>query len=56
MCLKCADLGHTMVDWDQHIDWSLRVVEEFYQQVVSRCYCLKIWRENTPIFISIGRS
>lgn len=32
MCLKCADLGHTMVDWDQHIDWSLRVVEEFYQQ------------------------
>ncbi|XP_053992302.1 dual 3',5'-cyclic-AMP and -GMP phosphodiesterase beta-like isoform X2 [Hylaeus volcanicus] len=32
MCLKCADLGHTMVEWEQHFDWSLRVVEEFYQQ------------------------
>ena len=32
MCLKCADLSHTMVDWPQHLDWSLRVVEEFYQQ------------------------
>lgn len=32
MCIKCADLSHALVDWQQHLDWSLRVVEEFYQQ------------------------
>lgn len=35
MCIKCADLSHALVDWRQHLDWSLRVVEEFYQQVKS---------------------
>lgn len=32
MCIKVADLSHAMVDWYQHVDWSLKVVEEFYQQ------------------------
>lgn len=41
MCLKCADLSHALVDWNQHFDWSLRVAEEFYQQVrLSRQYSL----------------
>lgn len=32
MCIKCADLSHALVDWNQHQAWSIRVVEEFYQQ------------------------
>lgn len=32
MCIKAADLSHALVDWYQHVDWSLRVAEEFYQQ------------------------
>eukprot|EP01071_Lankesteria_metandrocarpae_P003436 Lankesteria_metandrocarpae@DN2951_c1_g1_i1.p1 len=32
MSIKMADLAHTCLDWDQHLNWSLRVVEEFYQQ------------------------
>eukprot|EP01053_Blabericola_migrator_P011236 Blabericola_migrator_1__11235@NODE_65_length_15685_cov_31_404533_g58_i0_p2_GENE_NODE_65_length_15685_cov_31_404533_g58_i0NODE_65_length_15685_cov_31_404533_g58_i0_p2_ORF_typecomplete_len922_score147_15PDEase_I/PF00233_19/1_2e66HD/PF01966_22/0_066RNA_pol_3_Rpc31/PF11705_8/9e02RNA_pol_3_Rpc31/PF11705_8/0_05_NODE_65_length_15685_cov_31_404533_g58_i0800110766 len=32
LCMKIADLSHALVDWNQHMDWSLRVTEEFYQQ------------------------
>eukprot|EP01054_Gregarina_sp_Poly1_P008926 Gregarina_sp_Poly_1__8925@NODE_53_length_17536_cov_99_000057_g45_i0_p3_GENE_NODE_53_length_17536_cov_99_000057_g45_i0NODE_53_length_17536_cov_99_000057_g45_i0_p3_ORF_typecomplete_len756_score94_71PDEase_I/PF00233_19/8_8e66HD/PF01966_22/1_4e04HD/PF01966_22/0_036DUF1053/PF06327_14/0_098DUF1053/PF06327_14/4_7e037TMRDISM_7TM/PF07695_11/167TMRDISM_7TM/PF07695_11/18_NODE_53_length_17536_cov_99_000057_g45_i063408607 len=32
LCMKMADLSHALVDWQQHMDWSLRVTEEFYQQ------------------------
>ncbi|XP_053992971.1 dual 3',5'-cyclic-AMP and -GMP phosphodiesterase beta-like isoform X3 [Hylaeus volcanicus] len=32
MCMKCADLSHEFVEWDQHVDWELRLAEEFYQQ------------------------
>lgn len=30
--MKMADLSHALVDWPQHLEWSLRVTEEFYQQ------------------------
>ncbi|KAH0485164.1 MAG: uncharacterized protein KVP18_003982 [Porospora cf. gigantea A] len=30
--IKCADISHVCMPWAQHMDWSLRVVEEFYQQ------------------------
>jgi hypothetical protein len=32
--MKCADLSHEFVEWDQHLDWELRLAEEFYQQVI----------------------
>eukprot|EP01053_Blabericola_migrator_P011233 Blabericola_migrator_1__11232@NODE_65_length_15685_cov_31_404533_g58_i0_p6_GENE_NODE_65_length_15685_cov_31_404533_g58_i0NODE_65_length_15685_cov_31_404533_g58_i0_p6_ORF_typecomplete_len474_score54_08PDEase_I/PF00233_19/3_8e65_NODE_65_length_15685_cov_31_404533_g58_i011282549 len=32
LCAKLADLSHTLVKWDLHLQWSYRVVEEFYQQ------------------------
>lgn len=32
MLFKAADLGHVALDWDQHLEWSLRLAEEFYQQ------------------------
>lgn len=31
-CLKAADLNHAFMPWDQHLAWSFRVTEEFYQQ------------------------
>lgn len=33
LCVKAADLGHGLVDWKQHVEWSSRITEEFYQQV-----------------------
>lgn len=30
--MKLADLSHGFVEWMQHLNWSLRVTEEFYQQ------------------------
>lgn len=33
MCIKAADLGHAVLPLEQHANWSLRVLEEFYQQV-----------------------
>ncbi|KYF42118.1 3'5'-cyclic nucleotide phosphodiesterase domain-containing protein [Toxoplasma gondii ARI] len=32
MCVKVADIGHSCVPWNQHFEWSSRVVEEFYLQ------------------------
>lgn len=32
LCVKTADLSHGLVDWKQHIQWSCRITEEFYQQ------------------------
>lgn len=32
MCVKMADLGHSIVEWPQHQEWSRRVTEEFYAQ------------------------
>lgn len=30
--MKMGDLSHALVDWPQHMDWSLRVTKEFYLQ------------------------
>lgn len=32
LAFKAADLGHATLDWSQHLDWSLRISEEYYQQ------------------------
>eukprot|EP01053_Blabericola_migrator_P002266 Blabericola_migrator_1__2265@NODE_1626_length_4142_cov_67_299877_g1059_i0_p1_GENE_NODE_1626_length_4142_cov_67_299877_g1059_i0NODE_1626_length_4142_cov_67_299877_g1059_i0_p1_ORF_typecomplete_len383_score59_53PDEase_I/PF00233_19/1_6e61HD/PF01966_22/0_055Phosducin/PF02114_16/1_5_NODE_1626_length_4142_cov_67_299877_g1059_i012442392 len=32
LAFKAADLGHATLDWTQHLDWSLRLSEEYYQQ------------------------
>ncbi|XP_026189905.1 uncharacterized protein LOC34622994 [Cyclospora cayetanensis] len=32
MCMRAADIGHSVVDWDQHFEWSGRVTAEFYLQ------------------------
>eukprot|EP01071_Lankesteria_metandrocarpae_P011458 Lankesteria_metandrocarpae@DN5446_c0_g1_i18.p1 len=32
MCLKAADLSHGALEWSQHVEWSMRVTEEFYKQ------------------------
>ncbi|EZG61398.1 putative phosphodiesterase [Gregarina niphandrodes] len=32
MLFKMADLGHAVLDWPAHLDWTLRLQEEFYQQ------------------------
>eukprot|EP00917_Polyrhabdina_sp_WS-2016_P015124 GHVP01032965.1.p1 GENE.GHVP01032965.1~~GHVP01032965.1.p1 ORF type:complete len:843 (+),score=142.93 GHVP01032965.1:5315-7843(+) len=32
LCIKMADIGHATVDWGQHLEWSWRVSEEFFQQ------------------------
>eukprot|EP01053_Blabericola_migrator_P011231 Blabericola_migrator_1__11230@NODE_65_length_15685_cov_31_404533_g58_i0_p1_GENE_NODE_65_length_15685_cov_31_404533_g58_i0NODE_65_length_15685_cov_31_404533_g58_i0_p1_ORF_typecomplete_len938_score126_04PDEase_I/PF00233_19/9e65HD/PF01966_22/0_036AA_permease/PF00324_21/0_052DUF1053/PF06327_14/0_055DUF1053/PF06327_14/4_9e03Otopetrin/PF03189_13/0_43Otopetrin/PF03189_13/3_9e03_NODE_65_length_15685_cov_31_404533_g58_i01126114074 len=32
LCIKMADLSHGLIEWEQHVEWSLRVTEEFYQQ------------------------
>lgn len=32
LCMKAGDLSHTAVHWNNHLNWSLRVCEEFYQQ------------------------
>lgn len=32
MCIRASDLGHAVVEWDQHFEWSCRVVTEFYLQ------------------------
>lgn len=33
LVFKSADLGHSTLDWSQHLEWSLRLAEEYYQQV-----------------------
>eukprot|EP00923_Selenidium_pygospionis_P019728 GHVN01034388.1.p1 GENE.GHVN01034388.1~~GHVN01034388.1.p1 ORF type:complete len:844 (+),score=52.12 GHVN01034388.1:1836-4367(+) len=30
--IKAADIGHSIFKWDDHLDWSVRVVAEFYAQ------------------------
>ncbi|PFH36271.1 3'5'-cyclic nucleotide phosphodiesterase domain-containing protein [Besnoitia besnoiti] len=32
ICIRASDLGHAMVEWDQHFEWASRVVTEFYLQ------------------------
>eukprot|EP01053_Blabericola_migrator_P009439 Blabericola_migrator_1__9438@NODE_510_length_7944_cov_147_881554_g391_i0_p4_GENE_NODE_510_length_7944_cov_147_881554_g391_i0NODE_510_length_7944_cov_147_881554_g391_i0_p4_ORF_typecomplete_len301_score25_17PDEase_I/PF00233_19/6e28_NODE_510_length_7944_cov_147_881554_g391_i020792981 len=32
MIVKAADISHACVDWAQHLEWSCRIQEEFYQQ------------------------
>jgi len=32
MCIKAGDLAHAALDWNQHLEWSFGVVEEFYKQ------------------------
>lgn len=32
MVIKCADIGHSAKPFDQHVEWSRRVVTEFYRQ------------------------
>lgn len=32
MCMRAADIGHSIVPWDQHYEWSSRVTAEFYLQ------------------------
>lgn len=32
MIMKCADLSHVTMLWEQHLEWSFRVAEEFYRQ------------------------
>lgn len=33
LVFKAADLGHAALEWSQHLEWSLRLTEEYYQQV-----------------------
>lgn len=30
--MRAADIGHSIVPWDQHFEWSCRVTAEFYLQ------------------------
>ena len=30
--MRAADIGHSIVAWDQHFEWSSRVTVEFYLQ------------------------
>ncbi|CDJ40036.1 3',5'--cyclic-nucleotide phosphodiesterase, putative [Eimeria tenella] len=32
MCMRAADIGHSILSWDQHFEWSSRVTAEFYLQ------------------------
>lgn len=32
LCVKLADLSHSLFEWPQHLEWSLRVTREFYLQ------------------------
>eukprot|EP01071_Lankesteria_metandrocarpae_P011464 Lankesteria_metandrocarpae@DN5446_c0_g1_i7.p1 len=32
MCLIAADISHGALEWSQHVEWSMRVTEEFYRQ------------------------
>mmetsp|Transcript_2079 Transcript_2079/g.2515 ORF Transcript_2079/g.2515 Transcript_2079/m.2515 type:complete len:691 (-) Transcript_2079:155-2227(-) len=32
MIVKLADLSHAVLKWPQHVKWSTRIAEEFYQQ------------------------
>lgn len=50
MCIKCADLSHALIDWKQHLDWSLRVAEEFYQQVKDS------EEKSTVVYAAIGEA
>ena len=33
MCIKLADINAPCKDFELHIQWTKRIVEEFYQQV-----------------------
>lgn len=30
--MRAADIGHSILSWDQHFEWSSRVTAEFYLQ------------------------
>ncbi|KAL8453504.1 hypothetical protein Emag_001877 [Eimeria magna] len=32
MCMRAADIGHGIVAWDHHFEWSCRITAEFYLQ------------------------
>ena len=32
MALKCADIGHACKEWNTHYKWSMKVIDEFFQQ------------------------
>ncbi|PFH32418.1 3'5'-cyclic nucleotide phosphodiesterase domain-containing protein [Besnoitia besnoiti] len=31
-CMRAADIGHGLVNWEEHYEWSMRVTVEFYLQ------------------------
>ena len=34
LAMKCADLNHAAKSWELHNQWSLRITEEMYLQVI----------------------
>ncbi|OEH77167.1 3 5-cyclic nucleotide phosphodiesterase domain-containing protein [Cyclospora cayetanensis] len=31
-CIRCADIGHSAVNWEQHYKWSRALMKEFFSQ------------------------